>query len=305
MTIQENIDTIKSIKTQIKDAINEKGGNVDDNFSTYAQAIKDLSTGEPSTGNTGGITSIYVGDTITFDSKEKFELDAIEWKSNINADDAFNGCTGLTKINTLKVYALANRMFESCTNLERVSSAEINATAAISMFKNCSKLSMVNGIINGYELGYMFWGCQSLTTLPEIITTNGCVVDGMFGQCNSLQSLTGDFIGVYSSDSMFTQCGNLQTVPNIEFDETGQRTASDMFGGCNNLENIGGLTNLKVSVSFGDCPKLTQSSIQNLINTLGNADGSQIITFNSNSEDKITDVMRTTLINKGWNIQII
>lgn len=44
-TIVENIQTLNSIKTDIKSAIIEKGGSVTDAFGGYAQAIKDLPSG--------------------------------------------------------------------------------------------------------------------------------------------------------------------------------------------------------------------------------------------------------------------
>ena len=44
-TIAENIQTLKSIKSDIKNAIIQKGGSVTDAFGTYAQAITDLPSG--------------------------------------------------------------------------------------------------------------------------------------------------------------------------------------------------------------------------------------------------------------------
>ena len=41
-TILENIQTLNSIKTDIKDAIISKGVSVGNDFRTYAQAITDL-----------------------------------------------------------------------------------------------------------------------------------------------------------------------------------------------------------------------------------------------------------------------
>ena len=44
-TIAENIQTLRSIKSDIKNAIIQKGGSVTDAFGTYAQAITDLPSG--------------------------------------------------------------------------------------------------------------------------------------------------------------------------------------------------------------------------------------------------------------------
>ena len=44
-TIAENIQTLKSIKSGIKQAITDKGGSVGNDFKTYAQAITNLPSG--------------------------------------------------------------------------------------------------------------------------------------------------------------------------------------------------------------------------------------------------------------------
>ena len=44
-TITENIQTLRSIKSDIKNAIIQKGGSVTDAFGTYAQAITNLPSG--------------------------------------------------------------------------------------------------------------------------------------------------------------------------------------------------------------------------------------------------------------------
>ena len=44
-TIAENIQTLKSIKSDIKNAITDKGGAVGNDFKTYAQAITNLPSG--------------------------------------------------------------------------------------------------------------------------------------------------------------------------------------------------------------------------------------------------------------------
>lgn len=311
MTIQENIDTIKSIKAQIKGAINEKGGNVGDDFTTYANAIKNIETGGSSTATTAGITSISVNDdaTLSFDYTGKFSIDNIEWKnSNVSGRDAFNGCTGLTTINKLTIQTtFTERMFEGCTNLESIDFSDINVTVVQDMFKNCSKLTKIGGFINDiYECGYMFWGCSSLSSLPEITIRETGVIDGMFGECSNLTYITKLDGEISRAESTFRNCSKLQTLPLLKFSKYyGQDTMRGMFEGCSELRTLGGLQNLNKDISFQDCPNLTLTSIQNIIDTIGQGDGSQIITFNSNSEDKITNVMRATLVNKGWNIQII
>ena len=63
-TIIENIQTLQSIKTDIKDAIISKGGSVTDAFGGYAQAIKDLPSGGAGDESfaKGMITGVFPGD---------------------------------------------------------------------------------------------------------------------------------------------------------------------------------------------------------------------------------------------------
>ena len=51
-TISEKLTQLNTIKGDIKAAINNKGGEVGDDFSTYATAINNLSTGSGGSGET-------------------------------------------------------------------------------------------------------------------------------------------------------------------------------------------------------------------------------------------------------------
>lgn len=44
-TILENLDTLAQIKSDIKEALADKGVTVTDDFTTYAQGVEDISTG--------------------------------------------------------------------------------------------------------------------------------------------------------------------------------------------------------------------------------------------------------------------
>ena len=57
-TIAENIQTLKSIKSDIKNAITDKGGSVGNDFKTYAQAITNL----PSGGGNEDLINLIEGD---------------------------------------------------------------------------------------------------------------------------------------------------------------------------------------------------------------------------------------------------
>ena len=111
------------------------------------------------------------------------------------------------------------------------------------------------------DMSSAFYGCGKLTNLDLSNFDTSKVTDmlGMFRNCTSLTSL--DITG-----------WNLQSVKDVQ----------NMFWGCTNLTTItGNLQNLgqnfdttKVSgypaywLSFGDCPKLTEQSLINILNGL-------------------------------------
>ena len=63
-TIAENIQTLRSIKSDIKNAILQKGGVVTDAFGGYAQAITDLPSGG---GGNEDLVNLIERDVTTFD----------------------------------------------------------------------------------------------------------------------------------------------------------------------------------------------------------------------------------------------
>ena len=140
-TIVENIQTLHSIKSDIKNAIIEKGGSVTDAFGGYAQAIKDL----PSGGGVdesfakGMITGIFPSDYIISNSSYTNVRDFAFYSTNVinvslpklswvNANafgralikvidfplcsfvcaGAFAGCYNLQSINLPKVKSIRN-----------------------------------------------------------------------------------------------------------------------------------------------------------------------------------------------------
>ena len=152
---------------------------------------------------------IYIDDTtlptiISFQNKTSLlTLDYLNFTNAIkNASNMFNGCGGLTSLNT------------SIWNTS-------NVTKMNSMFGGCSKLtsldlsnfdtSKVNNMIN------MFHSCKSLTSLDlsNFNTSNITMTFSMFANCSSLTSLDLSNLNtskVTQTSGMFVNCSSLKDI---------------------------------------------------------------------------------------------
>ena len=155
-TIIENIQTLNSIKTDIKDAIISKGVSVGNDFRTYAQAITDL----PSGGGGGTemedalvqrtLSVYYSNDRVSkVGSYAFFNCTAL---TSVNLPNctyvnyyAFNECTALTSVYMPKCSYIDDSAFNSCTNLTQVylNSVSIITKIYSDTFSNCPNLTSV------------------------------------------------------------------------------------------------------------------------------------------------------------------
>ena len=130
-TIAENIQTLRSIKSDLKNAITNKGGSVGNDFKTYAQAITNLpSGGGGGTENEDGLVtrrlSVYSNDRVS-----------------MVGNYAFANCTSLISITLPLCEYIGSSAFYSCISLTSVNlplCSSIESTA----FNNCRALPYVN-----------------------------------------------------------------------------------------------------------------------------------------------------------------
>ena len=146
--------------------------------------------------------------------------------------DDFVGQTTLTTRSTF--YAL----FYKQSNLKSVENLILPATILVS---NC------------YE--YMFYGCTSLTTAPELPATTLAVncYDSMFYGCTSLTTapeLPATTLANDCYDSMFSGCTSLTTAPELPATTLAQFCYIAMFSGCSNLNKI---TMLATNINASNC----------------------------------------------------
>ena len=200
-TIAENIQTLRSIKSDIKNAITNKGGSVGNDFKTYAQAITNL----PSGGGNEDLINLIERDITTLnipDGTTKIGVYAFSRCSSLTdvtipnsvtsiGDDAFYSCSALTKITipdgvtSIGVYA-----FYYCRALTDVIIPNSVTSIGSNAFYFCSaltKITIPDGVTS-IEMG-TFNSCSALTkiTIPDGVTSIG---NYAFAYCSKLTSIT-------------------------------------------------------------------------------------------------------------------
>ena len=123
-----------------------------------------------------------------------------------------------------------------------------NVTDMSFMFDGCSSLSSLPDISNWNtnnvtNMSSMFYGCSSLSSLPDISkwnTNNVTNIDSMFGGCSSLSSLPDiskwNTNNVTDMSFMFYECSSLSSLPDISNWNTNNDIIMDyMFDGCSNI----------------------------------------------------------------------
>ena len=125
-----------------------------------------------------------------------------------------------------------------------------NITNMSFMFYECNSLSSLPDISkwntsNVNNMSYMFSECKSLSSLPDISKWNTSNVNDMsfmFSECNSLSSLPDiskwDTSNVNSMWFMFSECKSLSSLPDIsKWNTSNVKSMYNMFDGCiNSLE---------------------------------------------------------------------
>ncbi|MCR5455687.1 MAG: DUF285 domain-containing protein [Bacteroidales bacterium] len=126
--------------------------------------------------------------------------------------------------------------------------ADYKPTSVLRWFYDCINLNKIEGIEylnteNITNMGYMFYGCSSLTNLDlsKLNTENVTDMGGMFSGCSSLTSLdlssfnTGN---VTNTNNMFIGCSSLTNLDLSNFNTGNVTNMGYMFYGCSSLKTI-------------------------------------------------------------------
>ena len=144
------------------------------------------------------------------------------------------------------------RLFSGCTGLIAAENLVLPATALTRgcyqyMFQGCTSLTTAPELpattLTEECYNYMFNGCTSLTTAPELpaTTLSGSCYDSMFYGCTSLTSapeLPATTLADWCYHSMFEGCTSLTTAPELPATTLAQFCYGNMFYGCSSLTYI-------------------------------------------------------------------
>ena len=196
-TIAENIQTLRSIKSDIKNAITDKGGNVGNDFKTYAQAITNLPSGG---GNEDlvnlierDITSLSIPDGTTKIGYGAFyncsSLTSVTIPNSVTSigGSAFYSCLSLTSVTIPNsVTSIGGSAFSSCSSLTSVTIPNRVTSIGYGAFSFCSSLTSVT-ISNSVTSidGSAFYGCSRLTRVTIKATTPPTLTSGAFNDTNN------------------------------------------------------------------------------------------------------------------------
>lgn len=247
-TIAENIQTLRSIKSDIKNAIIQKGGSVTDAFGTYAQAITNLPSGG------GGGTEIE-------DALVTRTISGTYYNNRVDrvGVHAFANNDGLSSVNLPNCTYVADYAFLACGNLLSINIPLCNFVGN-NAFSNCYRLSSVNLPLCTSLMNSAFLNCDEL----QSISLPNCSYFGYgaFKRCSMLPSVNLPLCKSFSKDlfgncETFAYCSALSIVKIPLCSDIGRF----VFENCINLKevylnSVSSVTTIAIN-TFSGCSNLT------------------------------------------------
>lgn len=246
-TIADKLTTIAGIKTDIRTAINGKGGSLTSGspFSAYSAAISSLPSGG------GGGASSTDWSQIGYTGAPQAVQDAfshartiyVNWDPTVtNLQDKFNDNKNLVYAPLVDTSRATNMqgMFQSCTNLSYLPLLiTSNVTNMSHMLHDASGLTSIPlfDTSSVTDMSHMFENCKGITTLPAFNTSACTNMNGMVRLCSVLVSIPQlDTSKVTDMGNMFDQCSSITVIPALD-----SRQVTDMgsmFSSCQSLKKI-------------------------------------------------------------------
>lgn len=228
MSIATKLAKLKTIKQDIKSALEEKGQTPSNVFSTYANNIRAIETGGITPSGELSITengtydvTNYASANVNVAGSGGSDIDKLidgsitEITSNVTSirDYAFYYMSNLTSANFPNATNIGNNVFYGCSNLISANFPKTKNIGA-SMFVYCRKLTSIN-FHNATSIGsYAFGYCSSLTNIDVPYATN--VKENAFRECTNLINV--NLPNATTIDSYaFQTCSLLQSInlPNV------------------------------------------------------------------------------------------
>ena len=236
--------------------------------------------------------------------------------SNVmNMDNMFHICHSLSSVPQLDTSSVTSMkyMFGACISLTSIPLLDTsNVLDMTCMFSDCKSLTSVPQLDTGFvtNMNQMFSGCSSLTSIPQLDTSKVTDMGNMFGSCISLTSIPQlDTSKVTNMGNMFGYCYELTSIPLLDCSSVTVTTSPFGYSNLNNLTDIGGFKDLKVSWSSNFLDKVPNATVESLMNVINNlydltANGlsGKTLKFGTTNLNKLTTEQKAVATNKGWTL---
>lgn len=198
-TIAENIQTLRSIKSGIKQAITDKGGSVGNDFKTYAQAITDLpSGGGGGTENEDALVtrtlSVYSNDRVSMIGNYAFYMCSALKSADLQLcmsvnNHAFAYCKTLVSLSLPNCLYLGSSTLYYCTSLASLSLPKCKYVDDWALY-NCTALESIDLPLCEYLGSRAFYGCSNLAQVYlNSVSSVTTIVSTTFSKCPNLTSV--------------------------------------------------------------------------------------------------------------------
>lgn len=246
--VARNLQKLVDIKKDIKSALEEKGRKPTNDFSTYANEIRDLIKGEIAITSTESVDVAHyeiakvvdenliseniaknktiLGITGTFSDLDNF-IDGSRSMVEITSDRtnireyAFYYCDELTNINLPNANTIGSFAFYGCSKLININLPNVNNIGG-NIFNDCSNLTSVDlpnlTNINVHTFRY----CYRLTNIHIPLATN--IRSNAFFYCSSLKEVLieqTDSVCALSSTDAFDYCFHILGTTNSTYNPNG------------------------------------------------------------------------------------
>ena len=327
-TTAEKLNKLLTTKQAIKQAIVDKGVDIDDKtvFADYPSKITSIpmvgvdpiyeTLWNACTNNNTDYSYLFEGYNGTELDVSKFDTSNVQDMNNM-----FNTCYSLTSLDvsnwdTSNVKDMGF-MFYYCSYLTQLNLSNFdtsNVTNMERMFCSCQLLTSLDtsnfDTNNVKNMSDMFANCYSLTSLDvsNWDTSNVTNMRDMFNYCKLLVSLDlskWNVGKVTSMGTMFSYCESLTTL-NVSGWDVNHITSSyaiqTAFDNCKSLVDFYPPQNINASLTFKNCPVLSHDSLVRIINNLMTTTSTKKLTLGATNKAKLTDEEIAIATNKGWTI---
>ena len=255
-TISEKLTQLNTIKGDIKTAINNKGGEVGDDFSTYATAINNLSTGSGETYENPEFYEVRTQNGTNYDNLfNRYngpDIDVSQWDTSkvTSAQYCFSYCDKSMDISNWDLGSLTNAdyMFHYFTNNNKYIDLSVldfsNVTNASNMFygSNTDYLDVRNIKLTGAtNYNSLFSSCKgteldlSTWDIPKVNNLQYLCSFSSFKKIN----LTGwNTVNVTNMSNAFNYMSYLETLLIPDWDMTNATSTSSFLGSVPKLKYI-------------------------------------------------------------------